>query len=169
MSTNQSPWNGWRFKRFQGFWLVNVTKLKWETSTHATKLLQVEWTKVYWGVSLLHCHIPSISRAWATWLCVVGTLAALMYVTKLHARREWRHNVNTITAVFVFSSVVDPMDGGSTITSYIMPPVTRKYVKRMKANTTMEQPFPTELNANWLGHTPSSEEHRNSPLQNEIN
>ena len=36
-----------------------------------------------------------------------------------------------------FSSVVDPMDGGSTITSYIMPPVTRKYVKRMKANTTM--------------------------------
>ena len=33
------------------------------------------------------------------------------------------------------SSVVEPMDGGSTITSYINPPVTRKYETKTKNRT----------------------------------
>lgn len=37
------------------------------------------------------------------------------------------------------SSVVEPMEGGSTMTSYIIPPVTRKYEANMRANTVMDE------------------------------
>merc|ERR1719376_1261901 len=48
-----------------------------------------------------------------------------------------RYAMNATILEWPFSSVVCPVLGGSTITSYISPPVTRKYVTSTTPNTVM--------------------------------